>query len=123
MTQKLTLSVTSRAQTGRSASRRLRKVKRIPAIIYGMHTNPEKLSIDVPEFVRLLKAVAGRAKIIELTREDKKDVALAFLQEVFDDSAQLKTLISRHPEAQELAGKMIGLYSEITAKGLANEKG
>jgi len=85
MTQKLTLSVTSRAQTGRSASRRLRKVKRIPAIIYGMHTNPEKLSIDVPEFVRLLKVVAGRANIIELTREDKKDVALAFLQEVQRD--------------------------------------
>ena len=85
MTQKLTLSVSSRAQTGRSASRRLRKVKRIPAIIYGMHTNPEKLSIDVPEFVRLLKVVAGRAKIIELTREDKKDVALAFLQEVQRD--------------------------------------
>lgn len=85
MQQKLTLNVSSRFQTGRSASRRLRKVKRVPAILYGKHTSPEKLSVDVPEFVRLLKAVAGRAKIIELARADKPEAALAFLQEVQRD--------------------------------------
>jgi len=84
MSNKLTLNVASRAQTGRSSSRRLRKVKRIPAILYGKHTNPELLSVDGPEFVRLLKEVKGRAKLIELARSDKAS-ALAFLQEVQRD--------------------------------------
>jgi large subunit ribosomal protein L25 len=81
----LTLKVASRAQTGRSASRRLRKVNRIPAILYGKHTNPEKLSIEVPEFTRLLKTVAGRALLIELARDDKNEKALSFLQEIQRD--------------------------------------
>lgn len=85
MSNKLILNVASRAQTGRSSSRRLRKVKRIPAILYGQHTNPELLSIDSPEFVRLLKEVKGRAKLIELTRADQGASALAFLQEVQRD--------------------------------------
>ena len=85
MKTQLTLNVTPRAQTGRSASRRLRKVNRIPAILYGKHANPEKLSVEVPEFVRLIKAVAGRAVLIELQREDKPDRALSFLQEVQRD--------------------------------------
>jgi len=85
MKNPLTLKVATRAQTGRSASRRLRKVNCIPAILYGKHSNPEKLSIDVPEFTRLLKVVAGRALLIELTRDDKPDKALSFLQEIQRD--------------------------------------
>lgn len=85
MKQQLKLSVTPRAQAGRSSSRRLRKVNRIPAILYGKHTNPEKLSVDVPEFVRLLKSVAGRAVLLELHRDDKAEKALSFLQEVQRD--------------------------------------
>jgi len=81
----LILKVATRAQTGRSASRRLRKVNRIPAILYGKHSDPEKISVEVPEFTRLLKIVAGRALLIELDREGKADRALSFLQEVQRD--------------------------------------
>ncbi len=81
----LTLTVTSRAQTGRSASRRLRKVNRIPAILYGKRAEPEKLSIEGPEFVRLLKSVGGRAVLIELKREGHAENALSFLQEIQRD--------------------------------------
>ena len=81
----LTLKVATRAQTGRRASRRLRKVNRIPAILYGKHSAPEKLSIEVPEFTKLLKSVAGRSLLIELNREDKPEKALSFLQEIQRD--------------------------------------
>jgi len=81
----LTLKVATRTQTGRSASRRLRKVNRIPAILYGKHSDPEKLSIEVPEFTKLLKTVAGRSLLIELNRDDKADKALSFLQEIQRD--------------------------------------
>jgi large subunit ribosomal protein L25 len=85
MKNPLILKVETRAQTGRSASRRLRKVNRIPAILYGKHSAPEKLSVEVPEFTKLLKSVAGRALLIELNRDDKADKALSFLQEIQRD--------------------------------------
>ena len=81
----LTLKVATRTQTGRSASRRLRKVNRIPAILYGKHSDPEKLTIEGPEFTKLLKSVAGRSLLIELNRDDKPDKALSFLQEIQRD--------------------------------------
>jgi large subunit ribosomal protein L25 len=85
MKNPLTLKVATRAQTGRSSSRRLRKANRIPAILYGKHSDPEKLSIEVPEFTKLLKSVAGRSLLIELNREDKAEKALSFLQEIQRD--------------------------------------
>jgi large subunit ribosomal protein L25 len=81
----ITLKTTARAQTGRSASRRLRKINQIPAILYGKHTQPEKLAVDAPEFTQLLKKVAGRSLIIELERPAGESNALAFLQEVQRD--------------------------------------
>lgn len=97
--QQLILNVAARAQTGRSASRRVRKANQIPAILYGKHTNPEALSIDAPEFVRLLKSVAGRALLIELNRKDNTSKALSFLQEVQRDPITDKFL---HVDLQEV---------------------
>ena len=85
MSQQFNLNVVARAQTGRSASRRLRKANRVPAILYGKHTSPESLSIEGPEFIRLLKAVRGRAVLVELARADKPEKALSFLQEIQRD--------------------------------------
>ncbi len=86
MSQQFKLNVSPRAQTGRSASRRLRKANRVPAVLYGKHTSPESLSVEGPEFVRLLKSVAGRAVLVELNRSDKAEKALSFLQEVQRDA-------------------------------------
>ncbi len=98
-TQQLILNVTTRAQTGRSASRRVRKANQIPAILYGKHSKPETLAIDAPEFVRLLKSVAGRALLIELSRKDSATKALSFLQEVQRDPITDKFL---HVDLQEV---------------------
>jgi len=99
--QQLILNVTARAQTGRSASRRVRKANQIPAILYGKHTSPVTISIDAPEFVRLLKSVAGRALLIELNHTDASDKAkaLSFLQEVQRDPITDKFL---HIDLQEV---------------------
>ena len=99
MKNNLSLTVAPRAQTGRSASRRLRKVNQIPAILYGKHSSPEKLAVDAPEFTRLLKAVAGRSLIIELARKDKAEKALSFLQEVQRDPISDRFL---HVDLQEV---------------------
>ncbi|MDB6095599.1 MAG: ribosomal rRNA E-loop binding protein Ctc/L25/TL5, partial [Verrucomicrobia bacterium] len=100
MKQQFKLNVAARAQTGRSASRRLRKANRVPAILYGKHTSPESLSIEGPEFVRLLKSLAGRAVLIELERGDKvAGTALSFLQEIQRDPITDKYL---HVDLQEV---------------------
>ena len=78
------LSVTPREGTGRSASRRLRKAEKIPAILYGKHTKPETLAVQATEFVKLLKEISGRAALIELKR-DAGATALSFLQEIQRD--------------------------------------
>ena len=85
MSQQFTLNAAARAQTGRSASRRLRKTDRVPAVLYGKHTKPESLSVDGPEFRRLLKAVGDRAVLIDLKQAEKSGEVLSFLQEVQRD--------------------------------------
>jgi len=99
MKTQLSLTVSPRTQTGRSASRRVRKANAIPAILYGKHTKPEKLSVDTPEFVRLLKVVSGRALLIELQQSGKSDKALSFLQEIQRDPITDKFL---HLDLQEV---------------------
>ena len=101
MSQQFKLNVADRAQTGRSASRRLRKANRVPAILYGKHTKPESVSIEGPEFTRLLKAVGDRAVLIELTRAGKTDQALSFLQEIQRDPLTDKYL---HVDLHEVKG-------------------
>jgi large subunit ribosomal protein L25 len=100
MSQQFILNVAERAQTGRSASRRLRKANRVPAILYGKHTKPESLSIEGPEFVRLLKTVGDRAVLIELQRGQGAK-ALSFLQEVQRDPITDRYL---HVDLQEVKG-------------------
>jgi large subunit ribosomal protein L25 len=96
--KKYQLNVTSREGTGRSASRRLRKAEKIPAILYGKHTKPENLAVKAPEFVKLLKEISGRAALIELKR-DAGATALSFLQEIQRDPITDKYL---HLDLQEV---------------------
>lgn len=95
--QQLELNVMTRVSTGRSASRRLRKVNQVPAILYGKHTKPETLSVDGPEFTRLVKAIAGKASLIQLKGSGKS--ALSFLQEIQRDPITDRFL---HVDLQEV---------------------
>jgi hypothetical protein len=51
------------------------------------------------------------------------DSDISFLEQVFHDSAQIKPYLDKHPEWQDLAGRMMQLYNDITEKALENEKG
>lgn len=55
--------------------------------------------------------------------ERLEDFELTLLKEMLDDAMQVKPLIERHPDQQDLAARVLHLYKEITQKALANEKG
>lgn len=70
---------------------------------------------------RLPMALALKKKVDQGGLLNEADIA--FLEEVFAGTAQLKPMLDTHPEWQDLAARMIGLYGEITAKALENEQG
>jgi len=112
-----TLNTQVRTQKGRSASRRLRKANRVPAILYGKHTAPEGLSVETPEFTKLLKAVGGRAVLVELTVEGRVEKALSFIQEVQRDPITDRFL---HIDFQAVkADEKIELEVPVRTKGEA----
>lgn len=89
-------------------------------------TTPEQdagvLSVLIERFEsqRLPRALALKDKVDKGECLDEFD--LAFLQEVFADSTRIMPMLERHPEHRALVSQATSLYSEITAKALANEK-
>jgi len=114
MSTSTSLKVLVREESGRSASRRLRKDNQIPAILYGKHTDPVKLAVNSKEFVKMLKSIAGRKTIIELEREGS-DKALSFLQEVQRDPITDRYL---HADFQEIhADEKFEVEVPVVVKG------
>jgi len=81
----------------------------------------------------VIQVVAERLEKLRLPRalelkervdrgEVLNDLDISFLEEVFHDTAQIKPYLDKHPEWQDLAGRMIQLYSDITTKALENQK-
>ena len=69
---------------------------------------------------RLPRALAIKARVDAGETLDNND--LQFLKLVFEDASSAQGLAARNPEYQALVTRMIGLYDEITRKGLENEK-
>ena len=51
-----------------------------------------------------------------------EDSDIEFLQRVFEDANSVHALIQRHPELQNLAAQLSGLYAHITSTALKNEQ-
>ena len=69
---------------------------------------------------RLPRALDLKTKVDEGGLLD--DLDIDFLEKVFADSNELKPFLTRNPEYQELAGRVMALYHAITSKALENEK-
>jgi len=74
---------------------------------------------------RLIKYGLPRAQKLQakVSRgEQLNDFDLAFLQQLFDDTQNVKPLVDRLPHYQPLVLQMIRLYKEIADKALDNER-
>lgn len=69
---------------------------------------------------RLPKAMALKEKVERGERLDEFD--LAFLHEVLEGAEQIKPLVDRNPEYQEVFMRVLELCREIMGKALSNEE-
>jgi len=84
MATKHSIAAESRTSKGKGAARTARRAGRIPAVIYGHHREPSKLTVDAAALHRLLTvdnasralldvAVDGKAPVKALIREIQRD--------------------------------------------------
>ena len=69
---------------------------------------------------RLPRALALKEKVDQGGLLDEWDTA--YLEEVLEDSEQVKALVDEHPEYQDLYARAVHLYNMITEKALENAK-
>ncbi len=69
----------------------------------------------------LPKAFEIKARLDQGGRLDHWDIE--FLEELFKRAEQIKPLVDRHPEYQEVYARAVHLSKQITDQALLNEKG
>lgn len=75
MKQQLDLEGSLRAERGKNASRRLRVVGRVPAVLYGMGEDPVSITLDLKEMTRILGSPSGHNRILNLKLDGGKGAA------------------------------------------------
>lgn len=66
MSAELKLDATVRTEQGRAASRRLRRAKKLPAVLYGAEKNAIALALDEEQVLRLMRDEAFYSQIIDV---------------------------------------------------------
>lgn len=78
-----------RNESGKGVARKLRSAKRIPAVIYGHHREPQPLAVDTRELEKLLDHISAETTVVELAIDGRS-------------SRTLIREIQRHPYRREI---------------------
>ncbi len=68
--QRKDVSLSSREATGKGPNRRLRSEGKIPAVIYGIGSEPEKVALSGRDFERMMAKPDAQTAILNLKREN-----------------------------------------------------
>ena len=82
MSNEFIISAVSRADAGKGASRRLRRLeKKVPAIVYGAEKDPQNISVEFEDLVKALENEAFYSHVLTLNLDGKEEpVVLKDLQ-------------------------------------------
>jgi large subunit ribosomal protein L25 len=72
----VTLKAVKRDDTGKGSARRARAAGQVPAIVYGLGTDPVAISVDRREFVTALKTDAGMNVLLNIEVDGSTTTAL-----------------------------------------------
>ena len=84
MAKQLKLSASTRIEAGRTAVKKIKAQGLVPAVIYGSHQQPQKLTISKREISTLLAHATSEHVLVDLTIADgaQSSNSLALIQEV-----------------------------------------
>ena len=77
MAQEVTLVADVGRPTGKSAARKIRREGKVPAIVYGLGTDPEPVAVPSREFEHILHGAGGVNTLISLDLSGKEELVLA----------------------------------------------
>jgi large subunit ribosomal protein L25 len=77
MAQEVTLVADANRQVGKSAARKIRREGKIPAIVYGLGTDPQPVAVPGREFEHILHGPGGMNTLISLDMAGHQDLVLA----------------------------------------------
>jgi len=77
MAEEVTLVADVNRPVGKSAARKIRRAGKIPAIVYGLGTDPQPVAVPSREFEHILHGASGVNTLINLDLSGKKDLVLA----------------------------------------------
>ncbi|MCG8534163.1 MAG: 50S ribosomal protein L25, partial [Pseudomonadales bacterium] len=82
MSNEFIISAVSRADAGKGASLRLRRLeKKVPAIVYGAEKDPQNISVEFKDLVKALENEAFYSHVLTLNLDGKEEpVVLKDLQ-------------------------------------------
>ncbi len=70
------LTAESRNDMGKGASRRLRRLGKVPAVLYGAHADPQSISVDHDELLHHLESEAFYSHVLSITVNGKAQSAV-----------------------------------------------
>ena len=77
MAQEVTLVADANRAIGKSAARKIRREGKVPAIVYGLGTDPQAVAVPGREFEHILHGPGGANTLISLDLSGKQELVLA----------------------------------------------
>jgi len=121
--KQLTITATAREQEGTSASKKLRREGKVPAIVYGKSTEPVNLTVDARDLRVTLKEIGNSTPIVTLDDGSKK--RLSIIEEVQRHPIKDNYLhVDFHEVAEnDIVSMTVPVHPEGEADGVRNEGG